>query len=193
MGIVEPRANPDHRREAEPASIHGVQVVPMTMHHDDRGSFTEVYRDEWGLAIDPVQWNTVESHRNVLRGVHVHLRHADFLMLLQGRASIGLCDLRSDSPTHRRSTVVSLSGLERSGVVIPSGVAHGFYFHEASIHLYAVSRYWDPADELGCRWDDDQLGIDWPCSAPVLSSRDAGLAPLAELNGLVSPIGGPLA
>ena len=60
---------------------------------------------------------------------------------------------------------------------IPPGVAHGFYFDESSLHVYAVSHEWDPSDELGCRWDDPDLGIAWPCSAPLISGRDRSSTP----------------
>jgi dTDP-4-dehydrorhamnose 3,5-epimerase len=61
-------------------------------------------------------------------------------------------------------------------------VAHGFLFHEPSLHIYAVSHYWDTADELGCRWDDPELGIPWPDAQPLISPRDAGLPPLRQLR-----------
>jgi dTDP-4-dehydrorhamnose 3,5-epimerase len=47
---------------------------------------------------------------------------------------------------------------------------------------YGVTSYWDPEeDELGCRWDDPDLGLDWQLTAPVLSERDASAQPLAQL------------
>jgi len=67
-------------------------------------------------------------------------------------------------------------------VSIPTGVAHGFYFHEPSVHLYAVSHYWDPADELACHWTDPDLGIPWPAAEPILSERDAAAGTLSQLR-----------
>ena len=67
-------------------------------------------------------------------------------------------------------------------LVIPVGVAHGFYFHEPSIHVYAVSHEFDPADELGCRWYDPTLEIAWPCTDPLISARDRELGSLSELR-----------
>ncbi len=48
--------------------------------------------------------------------------------------------------------------------------------------MYAVSHEWDPSDELGCRWDDPELGIAWPCSAPLISGRDRELGSLSVLR-----------
>jgi len=161
----------------------GVELQQLEPHADERGVFTELFRDSWGLDVAPAQWNVVRSDANVLRGVHAHWRHADYLTVVAGRASIGLHDLREDSPTEGLGTVVELAGEAPQGLSIPPGVAHGFYFHEPSLHVYAVSHEWDPADELGCRWDDPELRISWPCSAPLLSERDRSLGRLSELAG----------
>ena len=160
----------------------GVALTPLTPHADERGVFTELFRASWELGVAPVQWNAVSSKQNVLRGVHVHLRHADYFTLAVGRATIGLHDLRPGSPTAGQGTTVELEAEAPAALVIPVGVAHGFYFHEPSVHVYAVSHEFDPGDELGCRWDDSELGIAWPCSEPLISERDRTLGSLNELR-----------
>jgi dTDP-4-dehydrorhamnose 3,5-epimerase len=161
----------------------GAELHRLEPHADKRGTFTELFRDSWGLGVDPVQWNGVRSEANVLRGVHVHWRHADYLTVVVGRAAVGLHDLREGSKTEGAGALVELAGDQPAGLIIPPGVAHGFYFREPSFHVYAVSHDWDPADELGCRWDDPELEIRWPCSEPLLSERDEALGPLSELRG----------
>src|SRR3990170_6547130 len=76
----------------------GVRLLPLEMNRDDRGVFTEVFRRSWDIGMEPVQWNFVTSQAGVLRGVHVHVRHVDYLIVLEGRASIGLRDLRPRPP-----------------------------------------------------------------------------------------------
>jgi dTDP-4-dehydrorhamnose 3,5-epimerase len=159
----------------------GVSLLRLTPHSDDRGVFTELFRASWEPGVAPVQWNAVRSKPNVLRGVHVHRQHTDYLTLVTGTATIGLHDLRSGSPTEGLGATVELASREPAALVIPVGVAHGFYFHEESVHVYAVSHEFDPADELGCRWDDPGLSIDWPCIEPLVSARDRELGPLDEL------------
>ena len=163
----------------------GVTLAALTPHEDERGVFTELFRISWELGVTPVQWNSVSSNANVLRGVHAHVRHADYLTLAGGRATIGLHDLRPGSPTEGLGTTVELDADAPSALVIPAGVAHGFYFHAArSVHVYAVSHEFDLADELGCRWDDPELDIAWPCSEPLISPRDQALGPLSELRAV---------
>ncbi|MGH2906378.1 MAG: dTDP-4-dehydrorhamnose 3,5-epimerase family protein [Solirubrobacterales bacterium] len=161
----------------------GVTLRDLAPHRDDRGVFTELFREEWADDDAPpfIQWNAVSSETGVLRGVHVHLVHHDYLTLVAGSAVIGLADLRDDSETFMQATCVDLSAAHPQALGIPPGVAHGFYFPEPATHVYAVSEYWDLADELGCRWDDPQLAIPWPQKSVRLSERDAELPPVAEL------------
>jgi dTDP-4-dehydrorhamnose 3,5-epimerase len=159
----------------------GVVLTDLTMHPDERGVFTEVFRKQWDSGVDPVQWNVVSSNKGVLRGVHVHPRHDDYLVILSGRATVGLHDLRRSSDTHGLAATAELSGDELRAISIPHGVAHGFLFHEPSMHLYAVSHYWDTADEVACHWDDEGLRIDWPFEPSLVSERDAAAPSLADL------------
>jgi dTDP-4-dehydrorhamnose 3,5-epimerase len=160
----------------------GVELHRLNPHADARGVFTELFRESWGLDIAPVQWNVVRSNVNVLRGVHAHWRHADYLAVVAGCAEIGLHDLRGGSPTEGLGAVFRLDANEPQGLTIPPGVAHGFFFAEPSLHVYAVSHEWDPADELGCRWDDPALGIAWSCENPLLSPRDDALGSFSRLR-----------
>ena len=57
---------------------------------------------------------------------------------------LGLRDLRAGSPSEGAADVLVLTADQPAAVEIPPGVAHGFWFPEASIHVYAVSHYWDP-------------------------------------------------
>ena len=52
------------------------------------------------------------------------------------------------------SALVELAEDPLTALLIPHGVAHGFYFAEPSLHLYGVTKYWDVGDELACHWAD---------------------------------------
>jgi dTDP-4-dehydrorhamnose 3,5-epimerase len=158
--------------------------MTFTSHADERGSFTEVFREEWAVGLRPVQWNLVRSRAGTLRGVHVHSRHSDYLMLVEGRMTVCLRDLRPGGEAS--AMAVEFEAPRVQALFIPPGVAHGFYYPVDSVHVYAVSRYFDPADDLGCRWDDPELGMPWPETPRQVSARDRALPGLAELRGALA-------
>lgn len=159
----------------------GVQLMNLTPHHDDRGTLIEVFRQEWITDSNFLQWNLVHSNPNTLRGVHVHSKHTDYLTMVQGGMSLGLKDLREGSPTQNLAATVQLSAQNPQVVIIPPGVAHGFWFEASSIFLYSVSEYWDIKDELGCKFNDPELGFGWENLKPNLSKKDQLLPSLASL------------
>jgi dTDP-4-dehydrorhamnose 3,5-epimerase len=168
--------------------IKGIKRLSLTQHNDPRGSLTEFHRASWRVGPSPVQWNIVHSRPNVLRGIHVHVRHWDLLMVADGVMEIGLGDLRRGSPSFGVWEVVRLSGDSKELLVIPPGVAHGFYCRGAVTHLYGVSQYWNPAEEMGCHWSDPELPLAWsPGPDAILSCRDQALGSLKLLLHELEP------
>jgi dTDP-4-dehydrorhamnose 3,5-epimerase len=165
----------------EDTSIAGVKVLRPPPIDDHRGSLVELCRLSWIPETTIVQWNVVASGPGVLRGMHWHNLHWDLIAAVQGHLVVGLTDLRIGSPTELVSELIEVDAEAPAGVLIPPGVGHGFFSPDGSIVLYGVSRYWDPADELGVRFDDPALALDWrlPPEGPVLSERDASLPPLS--------------
>jgi dTDP-4-dehydrorhamnose 3,5-epimerase len=159
----------------------GAALRQLEMHSDERGVLTEMYRVGWAQGFDPVQWNVVSSNAGVLRGVHVHATHSDYLIIIKGRATIGMRDLRRCGSSRSWAGTVEMTGERIEALSIPPGVAHGFYFHEPTIALYGVSHFWNPEDELGCHWADPELEITWPMDTATISERDASAPPLCEL------------
>jgi dTDP-4-dehydrorhamnose 3,5-epimerase len=172
----------DHSNGVQVQAIpSGVQLLPLQTHGDERGNLTEIFRETWPTGICPVQWTAQRSYGGVLRGVHVHIQHVDYVVVLAGQVTVGLKDLRRRSPTEGMSCLLLLSGDKMMSLCIPIGVAHGFYSHEPSLYVIGASQFFDPEDDLGCRWSDPDLAIDWPVNAPVLSARDRNAPPLSDL------------
>jgi dTDP-4-dehydrorhamnose 3,5-epimerase len=166
--------------------IAGVRRIALEANLDERGALTELCRHSWLDAPEvPVQWNLVTSRANVMRGLHWHNVRFDYLVPVSGRIVVGLADLRVGSPHEGRAATVELR-TERDALVIPPGVAHGFFSPEPTLALYAITEFWDPGDEFGIRWDDGALAVPWPdeVADPVLSERDAALPALAGAGPL---------
>jgi dTDP-4-dehydrorhamnose 3,5-epimerase len=150
----------------------GVIMRPLVRHADARGALAEMYRTDWVPSDTFPQWNFVQSAGDVMRGVHVHPWHNDYLVVVAGTLVLGLHDLRPDRPGDRKSALVTLKGSDLTSVFIPPGVCHGFFFPEAATFIFGQSKCWSMAEELGCRYDDPALGLDWPTETPMLSARD---------------------
>jgi dTDP-4-dehydrorhamnose 3,5-epimerase len=150
-----------------------VVVVELTSHADDRGSVAEVYRQSWLPAAAPVvQANLSISRPGVLRGLHFHREQSDYWIPVAGTAFVGLFDLRRGSPTAGAKAELRIGDEARRALLIPPGVAHGFYAESDLRLLYFVDAYYTGGDEFGLAWNDPAVGIDWPSREPVLSERD---------------------
>jgi len=164
--------------------IDGVRLRPLVVHADSRGSFTEFFSDAWDNGIVPAQWSVIRSAAGVMRGMHLHRRHDEFFLVLQGRSSVGLRDVRPGSPTEGVSSLFEFSGDDPTYLSFPRGIVHGWYFHEPSIHVQAVSEtyaaYKDD-DNLGCHWSDPALEIPWPETPTLLAPRAGEFSSLESL------------
>ena len=152
---------------------------------DARGVFTEIYRTEWIDGRPALQWNFTCSEAGVMRGVRVHPRHDDYLVVLDGSLQVGLRDLRRRSPSFGKTVLLALDGSSPSLLGIPAGVAHGLYAKERCFFVIGASRYYDPADEIACRWDDPDLGIPWKVSQATVSPSDGTARSVAEITELL--------
>ena len=163
-------------------AIDGVTIRPLDPQRDERGELIELCRHVWIEPEVPVQWNLVVNRGPVVRGIHWHELHVDYLAPVFGSLTAALIDLRPGSPTELASQLVELDTRAPRLLTIPAGVGHGFYSRGESAVLYAVTRYWDPSDEYGVLWNDPALGIEWPEGAAeaTVSERDREMPPLAD-------------
>jgi dTDP-4-dehydrorhamnose 3,5-epimerase len=171
-----------------PDAIAGVGLRRIDTRLDHRGGLAEVYREEWAHGALAVQWNLVHSAGGVVRGVHVHPLHDDYVVVVDGRIVFGLRDLRRGSPSEGVTLSLEVKADEPYALTIPRGVAHGFCHLEPTTLLVGVNRGYDPVhDELEVHWQDPALGIEWPLDEAVLSDRDANAGTLSELLDRLEP------
>jgi len=172
-------------------AIAGVEIVSMDTHHDNRGIFKEIFREEWFPLTDwnIVQFNHSISYPGALRGLHYHLKQTDYIQLITGHLCVGLYDNREASTTYGNSLILDFMGNDSKGIIIPPGVIHGHLALQHSSILYALNQYYDETDEYGVAWNDPTVNILWDLGntslrgildVPILSDRDKVNPPLIE-------------
>lgn len=153
--------------------IPGIQITTLQSHPDSRGTYTEMYHDNWeGVPAHLPQWSVVHSKQHAIRGMRIHPIHADYTCLIQGSALYVLKDLRKNSPTFSQVEYLELSDDKIQTIVTPPGVAHGFYFRQDSLFVVGITHHYDPSDELGFYYKDPAAGIVWPEASHIVSDRD---------------------
>jgi dTDP-4-dehydrorhamnose 3,5-epimerase len=171
----------------------GPRLVEGKCFPDDRGFFFEAFnKREFGSLIrqdvDFVQDNHSRSYRGVLRGLHYQLPPAAQGKLV--RVSTGAIfdvavDLRRNSPSFGQWEGFELSEDNLRQLWVPPGFAHGFLvLSETADVLYKTTAYYAPELERSLRWDDPQIGIEWPLNGvpPLISPKDAAAPSLAEAD-----------
>ena len=93
-------------------------------------------------------------------------------------------DLRRGSPTFGEWEGVELTDERGEMLWIPVGFGHGFLvLSEVADFVYKCTNYYDPATEAGIRFDDPEVGVQWPSEVELLySERDATAPTLAEVQ-----------
>jgi dTDP-4-dehydrorhamnose 3,5-epimerase len=159
--------------------IKGLLLFEPKVFGDSRGFFMETWNqrryEEAGLDADFVQDNLSVSRRGILRGMHLQnpKPQGKLVSVLEGEVFDVAADLRQSSPTFRRWHAAHLSGENKRQFYIPPGFAHGFLvLSETAMFCYKCTEFYSPKDELTIRWDDPDLGIEWPMKDPQVSERD---------------------
>jgi dTDP-4-dehydrorhamnose 3,5-epimerase len=174
-----------------PTEIEGVLILEPRVFGDDRGFFMEsfnqrVFDEAVGGHVEFVQDNHSRSTRGVLRGLHYQIApHAQgkLVRVTQGAVFDVAVDIRKDSATFGRWVGVELSGQNHRQLWLPAGLAHGFLvLSDSADFLYKTTDYYTPQAERAIRWDDADIGIEWPLAGrqPTLSGKDAAAPRLAE-------------
>jgi dTDP-4-dehydrorhamnose 3,5-epimerase len=175
-----------------PTDIPDVVIFEPGLHGDRRGYFMETWRADLFAAagVDQpfVQDNQSSSHQGVLRGLHYQIQQPQgkLVRVISGSVFDVVVDLRKSSQTFGKWVGAEISAANRRLIWVPPGFGHGFYvLSEQAEFVYKCTDYYAPEHERVIRFDDPQIGIEWPLLAGVetiLSEKDLGGAPLDEAD-----------
>ncbi len=166
-----------------------VWVLVPEVFRDARGFFLESWRADHfralGLPTDFTQDNHSGSVRNVVRGLHFQWNPpmSKLMRVTRGSALVVAVDIRKGSPTLGQWFGIEASEQNQRQVWAPPGFARGFcVLSDWAEVQYKCTGVWNPKAESGIRWNDPQIGLEWPISADqaLLSGKDERAQTLAE-------------
>jgi len=161
--------------------LKGAFVVDIEKHQDERGFFARSWcRREFeahGLNPKLAQCNiSFNPHKGTLRGMHYQAKpfeEAKLVRCTRGSLHDVIVDLRSDSPSYKKSLGVVLTAENRTMLYVPQGFAHGFLTLENDTEVfYQISEFYMPESQRGFRWNDPAIAITWPAEVEFISDRD---------------------
>ena len=166
----------------ETCEIEGLKVITPTVHGDARGYFMETYQyndfKEAGIDAVFVQDNQSMSKKGILRGLHFQKQFPQdkLVRVIKGAVYDVAVDLRAGSPTFGKWHGVLLSEENKKQLFVPKNFAHGFLVvSDYAEFCYKCTEFYHPNDEGGIRYDDPEIGAQWPFpedTGLLLSERD---------------------
>jgi dTDP-4-dehydrorhamnose 3,5-epimerase len=171
----------------ESRHLGDVRVLAPQVFQDERGFFTEVYRaDQFkalGLPTEFGQDNHSGSVRGVLRGLHFQWDPpmGKLMRVTRGTAFLVAVDIRKGSPTLGKWFGAEVSAENRKQIWAPASFARGFcVLSEYAEIQYKCTGIYSNKGESGIRWDDPEIGIQWPIREVQLSGKDRNAQTLKQ-------------
>ena len=169
--------------------IQGVMLIKPKVWGDSRGYFVETWQKERyeaaGINFPFVQDNHSKSSYGILRGLHFQKSFPQGKLVSVSLGSVFdvAVDIRRDSPTFGQWYGAKLTQENQRQLWIAPGLAHGFVVTSETAHFhYKCTERYHPEDEGSIRWNDPELNVAWPISAPKLSAKDESAPFFAELK-----------
>lgn len=177
--------------QVRPLGLDGVFEITPRKFGDDRGFFSETYNvksfAKAGIEVSFVQDNhSYSAARGVVRGLHYQLlpfAQDKLVRVMQGAILDVAVDIRKSSPTFGQWIAVEVSAEKWNQILVPKGFAHGFITLEDNTEvIYKVTDYYSPEHDRSIRFDDPEIGIDWPIPSTgiQLSEKDQKAPLLAD-------------
>jgi len=141
---------------------------------DNRGHFRELVIEK--IIKKKLIFTVVsKSKKNVLRGLHMQIKkpQGKYISVLKGKILDVVVDCRKNSKTYGKHFKIILSDHNCKSIYIPPGFLHGFLcLDKENIVMYSCTKYRHKNSEIGIKWDDEHLNINWNIFNPILSKKD---------------------
>ncbi len=177
--------------------LKGAYIITSPFMEDNRGSFVKDFERNIfgsnGIRFECSETFISKSVKNVIRGMHfqTHNPQAKLVNVISGKVYDVIVDLRRESPTFGKWEGVYLSYENRTSLYVPKGFAHGFVsLSDESLVSYKCDGQYDLPSDTGIRYNDKDIGIEWPISdisQAIVSEKDKALMSYQEF---INNVGG---
>lgn len=151
---------------------------------DKRGYFKELLKEKKLKKRFPFLVMSF-SKKNVIRGLHLQKKNSQgkFVSVIKGKIFDVVVDLRKNSKTYGKYFSTILSEKNSKSIFIPPGFAHGFCaLSKENYVVYSCTKYRDEKSEIGIKFNDQDLKINWPIKKPIISNKDKNNISLKEFK-----------
>jgi dTDP-4-dehydrorhamnose 3,5-epimerase len=169
------------------STLNEVKVIQPSVYYEQRGSISTTYHSDYYDRILPAEERNAglkfkhdrfsKSKQNVLRGLHYDEKTWKMVSCIHGKIYLVVLDLRPKQPNYGKWESFILSPETATQVLIPPMFANGHYiFEDDSIFSYKLAykgEYNDVDKQKTIKWNSKEFNIDWPCTNPIISKRDA--------------------
>ena len=142
--------------------------------YDNRGYFRELALEK-KIKRKFIFTVVSKSKKNVLRGLHMQQKkqQGKYISCVKGKILDVVVDCRKKSKTFGKHYKIILSEKNCKSIFVPPGFIHGFLgLEKENIIIYSCTNYRDKNSEIGIKWNDKDLKIDWNIQSPILSKKD---------------------
>jgi dTDP-4-dehydrorhamnose 3,5-epimerase len=154
-----------------------VKIYQPDVYTDFRGDlWTSWNRDTFECNLDFKHDKFSTSEKHVLRGMHGDNKSWKLTTCLQGSMYFVVVDNRISSINYLKWDWIILNDKTRKLILTPPNFAIGFLVlsDQALLHYKWAyeGKYADVDKQFTLKWDDPNIGIDWPINNPILQKRD---------------------
>tara|TARA_B100001758_G_scaffold243112_1_gene252397 strand:- start:667 stop:1191 length:525 start_codon:yes stop_codon:yes gene_type:complete len=155
-------------------NFKGLLIIENKAFNDKRGYLKELLKEQKLKKKFPFTVMSF-SKKNVIRGLHLQKKNTQgkFISVLKGKIFDVVIDLRRKSKTYKKYFSIILSEKNSKSLYVPEGFAHGFCcLDKENYVIYSCTKYRNKKSEVGLKYNDKDLNINWPIKKPILSKKD---------------------
>lgn len=153
--------------------LEGLKIIRPSSHIDDRGYFSEIWKDDIGFP-EFKQMNMSVSKICTFRGLHYQWDkpQGKLIRIIKGSAVFFELDVRSYSKTFGMHETIPMSHVNNEWLWVPPGFANGFFTTEDDTHvMYMCTEHWSK-NEASINYEILDYSFNYMGSIRNISEKD---------------------